>query len=89
MHRHKYTFHSPDRVDPAHSMSVVADHHRRCKQIREEICAMGYDPRKFFVLLLNTSQLEFVLKEVWLRVHCVFTIVLCLRTVQQLLWALT
>ncbi len=43
---------------------VVADHHRRCKQIREEVIALGYNPRLYFVFLLNTAQFEFMLKEV-------------------------
>ena len=43
---------------------VVADSNRRCKQIREEVCSCGYDPQALFTLLLNTSQFEFVMKEV-------------------------
>ena len=46
-----------------HSLSV-SDHHKRCKQIHDEVCAVGYNPRSLFVLLLNTAQFEFLLKEV-------------------------
>jgi len=42
----------------------VGEQHRRCAQIRTEVCAAGYDPPSFFVLLLNTAQFEFLLKEV-------------------------
>lgn len=44
--------------------SVVADYNRRCKQIRDDVCTCGYDARALFALLLNTSQFEFVMKEV-------------------------
>ena len=46
------------------SHSAVADHHRRCKQIRDEVVAVGYKPKRLFVFLLNTAQFEFLLKEV-------------------------
>ncbi|CAI8048928.1 WASH complex subunit 5 [Geodia barretti] len=45
--------------------NVVADHHKRCKQIREEVVAAGYKPKKMFVFLLNTAQFEFLLKEMF------------------------
>ena len=47
--------------------STVADHHRRCKQIRDDVIAVGYKPKKLFVFLLNTAQFEFLLKEVGRR----------------------
>ena len=46
------------------SCPTVADHHKRCKQIRDEVVAAGYKPKKMFVFLLNTAQFEFLLKEV-------------------------
>lgn len=45
--------------------ALVSDHHRRCKQIRDDVCAVGYNPRSLFVLLLNTAQFEFLLKEMF------------------------
>ena len=42
----------------------VGEQHRRCAQIKADVCAAGYEPRQFFVLLLNTAQFEFLLKEV-------------------------
>ena len=47
-----------------HVNRSAADHHRRCKQLREDVVAIGYDPRALFVLLLSTAQFEFTLKEV-------------------------
>ena len=43
---------------------LVADYNRRCKQIRDEIVQLGYDPRALFRLLLNIAQFEFLMKEV-------------------------
>jgi hypothetical protein len=43
---------------------VVADYNKTCRQIRENVCNFKYDPKMLFVLLLNTAQLEFILKEV-------------------------
>jgi WASH complex subunit strumpellin len=45
--------------------AAVADHHKRCKQIREEVVAAGYKSKKMFVFLLNTAQFEFLLKEMF------------------------
>ena len=59
-----------------HFDSVVADHHKRCKQIREEVVAAGYKPKKMFVFLLNTAQFEFLLKEVC-ALHTVGILVVC------------
>ena len=56
--------------------SSVADHHKRCKQIREEVVAAGYKPKKMFVFLLNTAQFEFLLKEVC-ALHTVGILVVC------------
>ncbi|KAL5456944.1 hypothetical protein EMCRGX_G034172 [Ephydatia muelleri] len=42
----------------------VADFHKRCKQIRDELC-MNHNPQKLFLLLLNTAQFEFLLKEMF------------------------
>ena len=47
-----------------HCFLVVADNNRRCKQIKDEIIQMRYEPRAVFILLLNTAQFEFLLKEV-------------------------
>lgn len=47
---------------------TVAEHHRRCKQIREEVVALGYNPQLYFVFLLNVAQFEFLLKEVQLPI---------------------
>ena len=43
---------------------AVAEYHRGCKQIRELIVQLGFNPRALFILLLNTAQFEFLLKEV-------------------------
>jgi len=42
----------------------VADYHKVCKQVREHVCGFKYNPKMIFVLLLNTAQFEFLLKEV-------------------------
>ena len=42
----------------------VADFHKRCKQIRDELC-VSYNAQKLFLLLLNTAQFEFLLKEMF------------------------
>ena len=51
-------------IDPLPTFPSVADHNKFCKQGRDNVCNVGYDPRMVFVLLLNTAQFEFVLKEV-------------------------
>ena len=43
---------------------AVADYNKICKQIRDLVCSHKYDPKMVFVLLLNTAQFEFILKEV-------------------------
>ncbi|XP_003385312.1 PREDICTED: WASH complex subunit strumpellin-like [Amphimedon queenslandica] len=43
----------------------VADHNKKCKMIREEIVQTGYDPRGLFQFLLNVSQFEFIMKEMF------------------------
>jgi hypothetical protein len=45
-------------------MSAVAEHHQRCKAVHAEVIAVGFDPRNLFVVLINTAQFEFLLKEV-------------------------
>ena len=43
----------------------MAEYHKKCKMIRDEVVAAGYNARLFFTLLLNTAQFEFLLKEVY------------------------
>lgn len=43
---------------------AVADYNKVCKQVRDHVCSFRYDPKMVFVLLLNTAQFEFILKEV-------------------------
>ena len=45
-------------------MSTVAEYHQRCKAVHAEVVSVGFDPRNLFVVLINTAQFEFVLKEV-------------------------
>lgn len=45
--------------------AVVAEYHKKCKMIRDEVVAAGYNARLFFTLLLNTAQFEFLLKEMF------------------------
>ena len=59
-----------------HVIHSAADHHRRCKQLREDVVAIGYNPRALFVLLLNTAQFEFTLKEVCGHTHVQFLFVI-------------
>ena len=64
---------------------VVADYHPRCKAVHAEVIAAGFDPRLLFVVLINTAQFEFLLKEVLVRLsvclvcvcECVCVCVVC------------
>lgn len=46
------------------SRVAVADYHKMCKQFKDQVCSSKYNPKMIFVLLLNTAQFEFLLKEV-------------------------
>ena len=48
----------------AYVMFAVAEHHQRCKAVHTEVISVGFDPRNLFVVLINTAQFEFLLKEV-------------------------
>lgn len=50
-------------------MCVVADYHKICKQIQDQIVQLGFNPRALFILLLNTAQFEFLLKEVYYEMY--------------------
>ena len=45
-------------------MSTVAEYHQRSKAVHAEVIGVGFDPRNLFVVLINTAQFEFLLKEV-------------------------
>ena len=55
---------------------IAADHDRRSKLLREQVLSAaqnvkdGYHPRKLFVLLLNTAQLEYILSQVCDIMEC-------------------
>ena len=58
--------------------AVAVDYHKRSKLVYDQVLSVryvvttkemqtvGYDARILFVLLLNTAQFEFLLKEVWM-----------------------
>ena len=46
---------------------LVADYHQRCKAVHTEVISVRFDPRLLFVVLINTAQFEFLLKEVGLH----------------------
>lgn len=48
-----------------HTVEGVSDTNKKCRQIREAILSYGYDPKLLFQLLLNMSQFEFLLKEMF------------------------
>ncbi|XP_057313652.1 WASH complex subunit 5-like [Hydractinia symbiolongicarpus] len=48
-----------------HTAEGISDTHKKCRQIRDAIISFGHDPRLLFQLLLNMSQFEFKLKEMF------------------------
>ena len=45
--------------------SPSSSQHKRCKAIRDQIMAQGFNPKAVFSLLLNAAQYEFVLKNMF------------------------
>ena len=43
---------------------IVSENHKRSRQTRDAIIALGYNAKYVFELMLNTAEFEFVLKEV-------------------------